>query len=120
MLLASDTAIDLPPFEIVGPHGAPTIAVLGGISANRHICSNGADGRPGWWEPMAGAGRALDTERYQLLGFDFLDGGRAEDGRPERIVSTHDQADALAAILDSLGIERLHAIVGSSYGGMVA
>lgn len=120
MLLASETAVALPPFEIVGPQGAPTIAVLGGISANRHICANGADGRPGWWEAMAGRGRALDTTRYQLVGFDFLDGGRGADGRPERTVTTHDQADALAAVLDSLGIERLHAIVGASYGGMVA
>jgi homoserine O-acetyltransferase len=120
MLLASDTAIELPPFEVVGPQGAPTIVVLGGISANRHICSNGADGRPGWWESMAGRGRALDTTRYQLVGIDFLDGGRRADGRPERVVTTHDQAEAIAAVLDSLGVDRLHAIVGSSYGGMVA
>ena len=120
MLVASEIAVELPPFEIVGPRGAPTIAVLGGISANRHVCSNGADGRPGWWEVMAGRGRALDTSRYQLVGVDFLDGGRADDGRPERIVTTHDQADALAAVLDSLDIDRVHAIVGASYGGMVA
>lgn len=120
MLVASESAVELPPFEVVGPQGAPTIAVMGGISANRHICANGADGRPGWWEAMAGRGRALDTTRYQLVGFDFLDGGRGADGRPERTVTTHDQADALAAILDSLGIERLHAVVGASYGGMVA
>jgi homoserine O-acetyltransferase len=69
---------------------------------------------------MAGRGRALDTSRYQLVGVDFLDGGRADDGRPERIVTTHDQADALAAVLDSLDIDRVHAIVGASYGGMVA
>src|SRR5262247_4454714 len=82
MLVASEIAVELPPFEVVGPRGAPTIVVLGGISANRHVCSNGADGRPGWWETMAGEGRALDTTRYQLVGVDFLDGGRAVDGRP--------------------------------------
>lgn len=120
MLVASEIAAELPPFEVVGPRGAPTIAVLGGISANRHVCSNGADSRPGWWEVMAGRGRALDSTRYQLVGVDFLDGGRASDGRPERIVTTHDQADALAAVLDSLDIDRVHAIVGASYGGMVA
>lgn len=120
MLVASESTIELPPFEVAGVRGAPAIAALGGISANRHICANGADGRPGWWEAMAGRGRALDTTRYQLVGFDFLDGGRRDDGRPERIVTTHDQADALAAVLDSLGIDRLHALVGSSYGGMVA
>jgi homoserine O-acetyltransferase/O-succinyltransferase len=55
-----------------------------------------------------------------VLGLDWLDGGRADDGRPARIVTTHDQADALAAVLDALGIARAHALVGASYGGMVA
>jgi homoserine O-acetyltransferase len=120
MLVASEIAIEVPPFELVGPRGAPVIVALGGISANRHICANGADGRPGWWESIAGRGRALDTTRYQLVGMDFLDGGRGDDGRPARIVSTHDQADALAAVLDYLNIQRVHAVVGASYGGMVA
>src|ERR1044072_3082780 len=117
MLVATDNAIELPPFEVVGPRNAPTIVVLGGISANRHICANGADSRPGWWEAIAGRGRPLDTARYQLVGVDFLDGG---GGRAERVVTTHDQADAIAAVLDVLGVEHLHAIVGASYGGMVA
>lgn len=116
---AVENALELPSFEIVGPRVAPAVAVLGGISANRHIRS-GVDPRPGWWETLAGPGRALDTQRYQLVGFDFLDGGRARDGRPDRIVTTHDQADALAAVLDAVGVRRLHAIVGASYGGMVA
>ena len=55
-----------------------------------------------------------------MLGFDFLDGGRGSDGRPERIVTTHDQADALARVLDEIGVERIQAFVGASYGGMVA
>jgi homoserine O-acetyltransferase len=35
-------------------------------------------------------------------------------------VTTHDQAEALGGVLDTLGIERVRAIVGASYGGMVA
>jgi homoserine O-acetyltransferase/O-succinyltransferase len=120
MLVASETLIEVPPFEVVGTCGAPSVVALGGISANRHICSNGADRRPGWWEGIAGYGRALDPDQYQLIGMDFIDGGRGVDGRPERIVTTHDQADALAGVLDSIGVRRLHALVGASYGGMVA
>ena len=100
-------------FEIVGPESAPVILALGGISADRHVCG-------GWWNRIAGAGRALDTDAHRVLGIDFLDGGNGADGRPERVVTTHDQADAIAAVLDATGIERLHAIVGASYGGMVA
>jgi homoserine O-acetyltransferase len=34
-------------------------------------------------------------------------------------VTTHDQADGVKAVLDHLGIARLHAFIGASYGGMV-
>lgn len=100
-------------FEIVGPWSAPVILALGGISADRHVCG-------GWWSRIAGPGCALDTDTHRVLGVDFVDGGSAADGRPERVVSTHDQAHAIIAVLDEIGIDRLHAIVGASYGGMVA
>ena len=103
---------DLPAYELVGPPSAPVVIVLGGISAGRHIAS--------WWDGVSGPGRALDSRRYRILGVEFLDGGSAIDGKPERIITTHDQADALAAVLDDLGIESVHAIIGASYGGMVA
>jgi homoserine O-acetyltransferase len=55
-----------------------------------------------------------------VLGVDFTDGGRARDGRPARAVTTHDQARAIARALDAIGVDQAHAIVGASYGGMVA
>jgi homoserine O-acetyltransferase len=100
-------------FEIVGPEGAPVILALGGISADRHVCG-------GWWSGIAGPGRALDSETHRVLGIDYLDGGRGADGRPARVVTTHDQGDAIAAVLDAIDVACLHAIVGASYGGMVA
>jgi len=120
MSLAAEILIEVPPYEVIGPHGAPTVVVLGGISANRHICGNGVDPSPGWWEGVAGRGRSLDTTEFQLVGCDFIDGGRGPDGRPERLVSTRDQADAIAAVLDEIGVERVRAVIGASYGGMVA
>jgi homoserine O-acetyltransferase len=120
MAIESENAAGLPPFEVVGRRSAPAIIVLGGLSANRHICSSATDSRNGWWEAMAGPGRPLDTARYQLVGIDWLDGGCDATNRPARIVTTHDQADAIAAVLDALGVSRAYAIVGSSYGGMVA
>ena len=105
-------------FSLVGPVGAPVVVVLGGISASRNVVSSAA-GR-GWWDDIVGNGRAIDTTCYRVLGFDFLDGGRDASGRPRRIVTTHDQARAIAQILRDEGIDELHAFVGSSYGGMVA
>jgi len=96
------------------------IVVLGGISATRHVTANHADPRPGWWNDIVGDGGTIDTTTHRVLGVDFLDGGRARDGRPARTVTTHDQAAAVAAALDAIGVAQAAAFVGASYGGMVA
>jgi homoserine O-acetyltransferase len=83
--------------EIVGPTNAPVLLVLGGISATRHVVRTAADPSPGWWEGVAGPGRALNTATHRLLSVEFADGGRGPDGRPVRVVTTHDQA---ALIID--------------------
>ena len=100
-------------WRLHGAAGAPLLAVLGGISADR--CVVGDAGEPGWWDALTGAGLALDPGRQRILGIDWLD---ARDlGTPA--VDSADQADALAALLDALALPRLHALVGSSYGAMV-
>lgn len=110
----------IPRFELSGAEGAPLVIVLGGISADAHVTSTERDARAGWWENIVGAGAALDTNRFRVLGVDYVDGGVDATGRPARVVTTHDQADAIVAVLDSIGARRVHAIVGASYGGMVA
>ena len=116
LLGAPDRVLD---YELVGPAGAPVILALGGISATKHVVRSDIDSAPGWWEGIAGDGRAIDTTRYRVLGVDFRDGGRARDGRPASIVMTHDQAARIVAVLDALDIRQLDAVVGASYGGMV-
>ena len=106
--------------EIIGPAGAPVVLALGGISAHRHVVQNAADQTPGWWEGVVGAGRAIDPTVRRVLGVDYADGGRAANGRPARIVTTREQAERIVALLDQLGIEQLDAVIGASYGGMVA
>ena len=65
-----------------------------------------------------GHGAALDPARRPLIGIDYI-GGTDESNRLIRPVTTHDQARAIAAVLDHLGIARA-SFVGASYGGMVA
>jgi homoserine O-acetyltransferase/O-succinyltransferase len=101
-------------YEIVGPRGAPVIAVLGGISASRHVTSSPSDQSGGWWEDVVGPGRAIDTRRFRVLSIDYLARGSDDS------VTTTDQADALARALDDAGVRKVHALVGASYGGMVA
>jgi homoserine O-acetyltransferase/O-succinyltransferase len=101
--------------EWQGPRDAPAIWVAGGISANRHVAASALDGSAGWWENTVGAGRGLDPTRYRLIGCDWI----GADGRLDAPIDTQDQADAVAAVLDALGIDQLHAFVGASYGAMV-
>src|SRR5688572_17107451 len=110
----------LPRYTLVGRTGSPIVVVLGGISATRHVVFGETPAEPGWWARIAGEGRAIDLDRFRVLGLDFMDGGRGATGRPRRTITTHDQALWLARVLRSLGVERVHSVIGSSYGGMVA
>jgi len=108
-------------YRLIGPENAPVIAVLGGISAHRIVA--GAAGE-GWWPEIVGPGLGVDTRHFRVLGIDYL-GGRGASSTPESggkfpPLSSYDQADALYAIVKQLRLKPLHAIVGASYGGMVA
>jgi len=109
-------------WRLVGPPGGPVIAALGGISADRTVCD--LDARVcGWWRELAGPGLPLDTDRYAVLGIDYLGSGASSAPTPGQsdfpVIDARDQAAALVAVCDALGIERLHAVAGASYGGMV-
>lgn len=110
-------------WRLTGPAHAPVVAALGGISAHRKVWSEQGRGE-GWWDGIAGPGKALDADRMRLLSFDYL-GGSGETSGPEAgecfpAVSTYDQAGLLLRLVNHLGIKSLQAIVGASYGGMVA
>ena len=100
-------------WRLHGPAEAPCIAVLGGISADRQVAD--AAGQPGWWQAQTVRDGALDIARWRVLSFDWLDA----ESLDAAAVSSADQARALAGVLDTLGIARLHALVGASYGAMV-
>lgn len=102
-------------WRLIGAADTPVHAVLGGISATRHVAATRDDDPEGWWQAQVGAGRAFDLARCRVLSFDWV--GR--DGALDAPISSADQADALAVLLDHLGIARLASIVGSSYGAMV-
>src|SRR5688572_20541561 len=111
-------------WRLAGPPGAPVVAALGGISANR-IVHDADEPGSGWWRELVGPGRPLDTDRYAVLGVDWLGGvGASSTPTPGQrdfpAIDARDQAAALLAVCDELGIGRLHAAVGASYGGMVA
>lgn len=86
----------------------------------------------GWWSRLVGPGRAIDTDRYFVIGSNALGGcqgttgpaSQDPSGKPYRsrfpAITVRDMVDAQAALLDRLGVERLLAVAGGSMGGMQA
>ena len=87
----------------------------------------------GWWEDMIGPGKAIDTKKHFVICANYLGGCYGSTGpgsiNPETgshwgssfpAVTATDQVNALALLLDELGIGALHAVVGPSVGGLVA
>lgn len=110
-------------WRLAGAPGTPVVAALGGISAHRRAFDVD-EPRTGWWQGLVGPGLPLDTLRWRVLGIDWLGGsGASTSPRPGQAdfpsLDSRDQASALLAACDALGIARLHAIAGASYGGMV-
>ena len=114
-------------YRLYGDATLPLVVVIGGISASRHVTACDDDPRPGWWNAMVGRGRQIDTSTHAVLGIDWVGGDGATTGpAPDAAgaefpaVGTHDQATAIVMALDALGVARAHAVVGASYGAMVA
>ena len=105
-------------YEVYGPADAPAVVVLGGISAGRHLAPTPQDPSPGWWPGVVGPGCALDPHTHRLVGVDWI-GGASTPWRAPCPVTPGDQARALSAVLDHLGVQTA-TVVGASYGGMVA
>lgn len=113
--------------------GDRTLLLMPALSAGSHACSHDDDPTPGWWEDMIGPGRALDTDRYRVLCASILGSpfgttsplspdprtGRWY-GRAFPQITPADQARVHARLLDHLGLDRVHAVIGSSLGGMQA
>jgi homoserine O-acetyltransferase/O-succinyltransferase len=110
-------------WRLTGPAEAPLVCAMGGIWCDRRLFDL-ADTRRGCWHEVVGPGRPLDASRYRILSFDYI-GGSGDSTSPERgnrfpSISTYDQAEALVRLLDHLKVQSLRAILGGSYGGMVA
>jgi homoserine O-acetyltransferase len=102
-----------------------------GLSASSHAHSTPENPQPGWWERFIGPGLALDTNKYFVIctnviggcygstgpsSIDPADGERYATRFP--ILTIQDMVRAQFRLLDHLGVDTLHASVGSSMGGM--
>jgi homoserine O-acetyltransferase len=97
------------------------------------------DELPGYWDPIIGPGKPIDTDKYFVFSSDTLVNLNARDPRVvttgpasrnpdtgERyglgfpVVSIHDFVNVQKVLVDSLGITRLRAIAGPSMGALQA
>lgn len=113
------------------------------LSGSHHACGHNPDIpeatvrwsdelHDGWWEDFIGPGKALDTDKYFVISANYLGGCYGTTG-PASIdpvtgkaygaefphLSVVDQVKMQARLLDSFGIDTLHAAIGPSVGGLV-
>ncbi|MCR9279189.1 MAG: homoserine O-acetyltransferase [Pseudomonadaceae bacterium] len=109
------------------------ILIFTGLSPSAHAASSPEDPSSGWWEDMIGPGRPIDTNRYYVvcinsLGSCFGSTGPASIdpilGCPYQlnfpVLCLEDIANAGLLVIEALGIQQLHAVIGASMGGMTA
>nr|WP_194956356.1 homoserine O-acetyltransferase [Aeromicrobium phoceense] len=89
-------------------------------------------GSDGWWNEVVGPGLGIDTDRFFVVAANILGGckgttGPASAGPDGRVwgnrfpaITVRDQVAAEAMLTDHLGIDRWHAVIGGSAGGMRA
>lgn len=154
--LVLESGAVLPRLEIVcetwgepDAHGDNTILICPALSADSHAAGRGGgaesavdgfgadpgSGREGfgWWDPLIGAGKAFDTDRFHVVCMSLLGGcggttgplsRNPETGRPYGpdfpTVTVGDLVQASRAGLRELGIRRVAGIAGGSLGGMQA
>lgn len=121
----------------LSPERDNVVLIFHALTGDQYVASpHPATGKPGWWDRMVGPGKPIDTDRFCVICANVIGGCMGSTGPasvdPEAggegtpygqrfpVVTIHDMVRAIARLLDALGIERLHAAVGGSMGGMQA
>ena len=114
--------------------GDNAVFVCHALTGDAHAAGHHGDpNRRGWWDNIIGPGRPLDTDRFFVVCANLLGGCQGTTGPSSTDPATGDPyamdfpllsvSDLVAAhrrLTAHLGIERLHAVVGGSLGGMQA
>lgn len=111
------------------------------FSANSHAAGKYSpdDAQSGYWDALIGPGKAIDTNQYFVISIDTLANLGANDpnvittgpasinpdtgkayGLSFPVVTIRDFVNVQKLVLESLGIQKLHAVVGASMGSMQA
>jgi homoserine O-acetyltransferase len=111
------------------------VLVCHALNASHHVAGFYENEKEniGWWDNLVGPGKPLDTNRFFVVGSNYLGScfgstGPAsinpQTGKPWGadfpVVTVEDWVEAQAHLADRLGIERFAAVMGGSLGAMQA
>ena len=111
------------------------VLVCHALNASHHVAGVYADApnNVGWWNNMVGPGKALDTDRFFVIGVNNLGScfgstgpmhTNPATGKPYGaafpVVTVEDWVAAQARLADVLGIAKFACVMGGSLGGMQA
>jgi homoserine O-acetyltransferase len=111
------------------------VLVCHALNASHHVAGIYADdpANVGWWDNMVGPGKALDTNKFFVIGVNNLGScfgstgpmhNNPATGKPYGadfpVVTVEDWVHSQARLADALGIARFAAVMGGSLGGMQA
>ncbi|TWJ09264.1 homoserine O-acetyltransferase MetX [Altererythrobacter ishigakiensis] len=109
------------------------ILICHALTGDQYVASDHPiTGKPGWWERLVGPGEVIDTDRFFVICANVIGScmgstgpaSLAEDGKPYGmrfpVITIRDMVRGLVGLLDELGIEKLHTVIGGSMGGMQA
>ncbi|HWI34944.1 MAG TPA: homoserine O-acetyltransferase [Burkholderiales bacterium] len=111
------------------------VLVCHALNASHHVAGYYAEDpkNVGWWDNLVGPGKALDTNKFFVIGSNYIGScfgstGPASinpaTGKPWGadfpVVTVEDWVEAQARLADRLGIERFAAVIGGSLGAMQA
>ena len=115
----------------LNPDKSNAVLICHALTGDQYVASeHPITGKPGWWERMVGQGKPIDTTRFHVICANVIGScmgstglaSVAADGAPYAmrfpVITIRDMVRGLVALLDGLGIEKLHAVVGGSMGGM--
>jgi homoserine O-acetyltransferase len=125
----------------LAPDASNAVLVLHALTGDSHAAGPAGPGHGdvGWWDGTIGPGAAIDTDRFFVVCPNVLGGcqgttgpssvvpgsGRLRDGTEGQPwgsrfprITIRDQVALEAALADALGVDRWHAVVGGSMGGM--
>ncbi|WP_114800946.1 homoserine O-acetyltransferase [Moraxella canis] len=132
----------LPAFELVietygtlNADKSNAILICHALSGSHHAAGYHAadDAKPGWWDNLIGNGKAIDTSKFFVVCLNNIGSCHGSTGpttiNPQTgkiygadfpLITIKDWVKTQVMLSDRLGIQKWHAVVGGSMGGMQA